>query len=377
MRLSVKREEFLRILRDVQGAVQPRSTMPILSHVKIESGEAELRLTATDMALAASEAEGIESSASAQVLEAGSLTAPAAQLSNIIQKLPEKCEIIIAKEGEDFVTVKSRSSKFKLRSLPVSDFPSIDEPKNPTTFGIAAAALTRLFAQTAFSMSRDEIRYYLNGVYLHAAEDKGGKVLRSVATDGHRMAISQLPAPAGSEKMAAGIIPAKAVKEFASLFSDKKGDMEVAISKNLASFSMGKVRLITRLIEGSFPEYGKVVPEEKGQASLTVNAADLAKMVERVCAVSDEPIRAISVTLEGGRVRLEVAAPDNAAASDSMDVKHRGDMRIGFNSQYLLDVLRQIEGGEAHLSLNGDSKPSRISAQGKDNPLYILMPMRI
>lgn len=378
MRLSVKREEFLRILRDVQGAVQPRSTIPILSHVKIECGtDGEIRLTATDMGLSASEAAAIESSASAKVIKGGALTAPAGQLANIVQKLAEKAELIIEKEGEDFVVIKSANSEFRLRSLPVGDFPKIDEPKDPTEFKLATESLAELFAQTAFSMSRDEIRYYLNGVYFHIAESEGKKVLRSVATDGHRMAIAQLAAPKGSSKMEAGIVPSKAVREFKNLFGGKKGEIEVAISKNLVRFSQGKVRLVTRLVEGSFPEYAKIIPPEEGKASIEVVAADLAKMVERVCAVSDEPIRAVGIAIKDGELKLSVTAPDNASSSDSMAVKNRGEMKIGFNSHYLLDILRQLEGGTVNMSLNGDSKPSRITAAGKSNPLYILMPMRI
>lgn len=380
MHLSVKKEDFLKVLQDVRGAVQPRSTIPILSHVKIDSADKDggsIRLTATDMGLSASETATIDSSTAAKVVKGGSLTAPASQLANIVQRLPEKAEVDILKEAEDFVLVKSGRSEFKLRSLPVGDFPNIEDPKNPTTFKIKASELAGLFSQTAFSMSRDEIRYYLNGVYLHVAESEGKKVLRAVATDGHRMAISQIPAPKGSEGMAAGIVPSKAVREFEHLFGSRKGDAEVAISKNSVGFFADEVRLITRLVEGSFPEYVKVVPPKEGKAELVVDARELSQMVQRVTAVSDEPIKALGVNIAGNHMELTVSAPDNASSSDSTSVKHKGEMKIGFNAQYLLDILRQIEKGSVQMSLNGDSKPSRINAEGRENPLYVLMPMRI
>ena len=376
MKISIKREQFLQILRDVQGAVQPRSTIPILSHVKIEATPQDMRLTATDMGLSASEYLEIKTTTNAKITEDGAITAPARQLANILEQLGEKAEVLLESHGEDFLRIKAGSSEFNLRSLPVEDFPKVDEPKDATAFEVEAKSLRELFAKTAFSMSKDEIRYYLNGVYLHPVEEEGKKLLRAVATDGHRMALAQIACPKGADKLPSGIIPSKTVREFDRLFTNAKGSLKMEVSKTLVSFKMGSVSLVSRLVEGSFPDYGKVIPAKKGEAELKVDSATLAQMIDRVCAISEEPIKAVKMELTKGVMKLSVAAADNASSVDSMKADHSSDIAVGFNSQYLLDILRQEE-GEMDISLNGDSKPTRISPKKSTDVLYILMPMRV
>jgi len=377
MKISIKREQLLEILRDVQGAVQARSTIPILSHVKIEASEDKMRLTATDMGISATEHLEITTTTdSVKVEEGGAITAPAQQLNNILEKMEKDSTVLLEKKDDSFLNIKSGNSQFNLRSLPVDDFPKVDEPKEPVVFKIATKEFQRLLTKTSFSMSKDEIRYYLNGVYLHHIEEDGKPLLRAVATDGHRMALAHTDAPKGADKLPSCIIPAKAVREMDRLFVIAKEEIEIAISKTLISFTMGTAKLVSRLVEGSFPDYGKVIPDPNGAAEVEVDSGELITMIERVCAVSDEPIKAVKTEIKNGEMSLSVAAADNANAQDKMKVKHKNDIAVGFNSQYLLEILRQEE-GTIHISLNGDSKPTRITSKNKNNLLYVLMPMRV
>lgn len=376
MKLTIARSSFLKSLGHVQSVVERRNTIQILSNVLIVADKGRVSLTATDLDM-----EIVEATA-ADVVTAGGTTVPAHMLYDIVRKLPEDSQIELELPGGDpRVTVRAGRSKFGLASLPREDFPELSAGDLPHRFSLEPDALRRLIDRTRFAISMEETRYYLNGIYLHIAEDNSGdgagKVFRAVATDGHRLARYQIPCPEGAEGMAGVILPRKAVIELRKLLDSAEGVVDVAFSDTKAQFQFGDVKLTSKLIDGTFPDYDRVIPKDNDKV-MQVNAGMFTDAVDRVSTISTERTRAVKLALEEERLILSVTNPDSGTATEEIAVDYSvAPLEVGFNARYLMDITTQLQGEDARFLLSDANSPCVIRDAGDEQSLYVLMPMRV
>ena len=373
MKFSISRADLLRSLNHVHSVVERRNTIPILSNVLIQASDNALSLNTTDMDL-----EVVESVA-ATIEEPGSTTVPAHTLYDIVRKLSDDATITFTlPTGETTMTVVSGNSNFRLGCLPIEDFPKINANDDlPFTFSLPAADLRTLIDRTRFAISNEETRHYLNGIYLHQAENNGIKVLRAVATDGHRLARYEMPLPADAEGLPGIIIPRKTIAEIRKLIEEAADSIQIGLSETKIKISFDHIILTSKLIDGTFPDYQRVIPEGNTRV-LEVNPSLLSKAVDRVSTVSTEKTRAIKLTLNGKQITLSANSPDSGSATEEINANFDSDpMEIGFNSAYLIDVTRQLGEEGCRMYLNDSASPMIIQGSDDDSALYVLMPMRV
>jgi DNA polymerase-3 subunit beta len=275
------------------------------------------------------------------------------------------------------LTIRAGRSRFTLQTLPESDFPDLAAGEMTHTFKLAAADLKRLIDKTQFAISTEETRYYLNGIYLHSAGSASAPALRAVATDGHRLAQVELSLPDGANGMPGIIIPRKTVGEMQRLIEDTESEVTIELSPGKIRFSLGEVVLTSKLIDGTFPDYGRVIPVGNDK-ELVVDKKEFEQAVDRVSTVSSERGRAVKLSLTNGRLMLSVTNPDSGSATEEVEVEYAADpLDIGFNSRYLLDIAAQIEGEAAVLKLADPGSPTLIQDKDSKGALYVLMPMRV
>ena len=372
MKVTVERAELLKSLGHVHRVVERRNTIPILANVLIKADKGKLSLKATDLDL-----EVIDSVA-AEVSPGGATTVPAHMFYEIVRKLPEGAQIVIEGSGDRAVlSLRAGRSRFTLQTLPESDFPDLAAGEMTHSFKLAAADLKRLIDKTQFAISTEETRYYLNGIYLHTAGTAKAATLRAVATDGHRLAQVELPLPQGAAGMPGIIVPRKTVGEVQRLIETGEGEVAIELSAGKIRFSIGDVVLTSKLIDGTFPDYARVIPANNDK-SLIVDKKDFEAAVDRVSTVSSERGRAVKLSISGGRLVLSVTNPDSGSATEEIEVEYESDpLDIGFNSRYLLDIAAQIEGEVAVLKLADPGSPTLIQDKDAKGALYVLMPMRV
>jgi DNA polymerase-3 subunit beta len=372
MKVTVERTELLKSLGHVHRVVERRNTIPILANVLIKADKGRLSLKATDLDL-----EVIDSVA-AEVSPGGATTVPAHMFYEIVRKLPEGAQIVLEGSGDRAVlSLRAGRSRFTLQTLPESDFPDLAAGEMTHLFKLAAADLKRLIDKTQFAISTEETRYYLNGIYLHTAETAKAATLRAVATDGHRLAQVELPLPPGAAGMPGIIVPRKTVGEVQRLIETREGEVGIELSGGKIRFSIGDVVLTSKLIDGTFPDYARVIPANNDK-SLIVDKKDFEAAVDRGSTVSSERGRAVKLSISSGRLVLSVTNPDSGSATEELEVKYESDpLDIGFNSRYLLDIAAQIEGEVAVLKLADPGSPTLIQDKDAKGALYVLMPMRV
>lgn len=372
MKVTVERAELLKSLSHVHRVVERRNTIPILANVLMRSGPNGLALKATDLDL-----EVVES-LPAEIAQPGATTVPAHVLYDIVRKLPEGAQVLLEAGGErGTLLVRAGRARFTLQTLPETDFPDLAAGEFTHTFTLKSAELRRLVDKTQFAISTEETRYYLNGIYLHVTEVKGASVLRAVATDGHRLAQAELAAPDGTGKLPGVIIPRKTVAEVQKLLEDKEAEVCVSLSTTKIRVEVGAIVLTSKLIDGTFPDYGRVIPSGNDKV-LVVDRAEFAAAVDRVSTVSSDRGRAVKLALSDGRLVLSVSNPDSGSATEELEVEYAAEpLEIGFNSRYLLDIAAQIEGDTAHLKLADSGSPTLVHDSAKSDALYVLMPMRV
>lgn len=374
MKLTIERAALLKSLGHVQSVVERRNTIPILSNVLIRAGDGQLALTATDMDLEIAE------SVPAEVGTSGATTVPAHTLYDIVRKLPEgsQVELSLDQGGETAVlTLRAGRSRFQLGCLPVEDFPSMSGGDQLHGFTSTANDLKMLIDRTRFAISTDEARYYLQGIYLHASTANDLPVLRAVATDGHRLARADLALPAGAEGMPGVIVPRKTVTELRKLIDDVPEEIAVALSDSKIRFTFDSVVLTSKLIDGTFPDYERVIPANNTRL-MEVDSRSFAQAVDRVSTISAEKSRAVKLALNGGTLTLSANSPDHGNASEELEVGYQDEpLEIGFNARYLLDITQQIEGDGARFAMADAASPTIVQDVADASALYVLMPMRV
>ena len=375
MKATIERAKLLRCLSHVQSVVERRNTIPILSNVLLEaSSDGQVKIMATDLDL-----QVIESIDAASVDSPGAITVSAHLLFDIARKLPDGTRVDL-ETADNRMTVKAGRSRFQLPTLPRDDFPTIVEGDLPTSFEIPAQTFAELIDRTRFAISTEETRYYLNGIFLHVSDDDG-PVLKAAATDGHRLARFTLPRPDGAEGMPDVIVPRKAVAELRKLLEESlDGNVLVDLSASKIRFTLGGeggVVLTSKLIDGTFPDYSRVIPTGNDKL-LKVDPKSFFAGVDRVATIATEKTRAGKMGLDTDKVTLSVTSPDNGTAAEEVPASYSSaGMEIGFNANYLKDILGQIDGDTVELHLADPGAPTLIRKDEKSPALYVLMPMRV
>ena len=384
MKVTVERAALLKSLGHVHRVVERRNTIPILSNVLVRAESEGLRLKATDLDMEVTE------TIPADVSRPGATTMPAHVIYDVIRKLPEGAQVALEMANDSGpIQIRSGRSRFTLQTLPESDFPDLAAGDLPCRFQLLAADLKRLIDKTQFAISTEETRYYLNGIFFHTVEagSGAGTMLRAVATDGHRLARVEMPAPQGAEGMPGVIVPRKAVAEIQKLVEDGGASIGVELSpaKIRLTFngqaggdpSARGVVLTSKLIDGTFPDYQRVIPSGNDKR-LIVEREDFAKAVDRVSTISSERGRAVKLALGDGRLTLTVNNPDSGNATEELDADYEApSLDIGFNARYLLDIAAQLEGDTAVFRLADPGSPTLIQDREGAPALYVLMPMRV
>lgn len=365
MKVSATREHLLEALQSVIGVVERRQTMPILSNVLLSARDSRLRITGTDL-----EVE-LVAAGEVNVQQAGDITVPGRKLLDIVRTFPDKTNISLSREGEK-VLLRGGRSRFTLSSLPASEFPVIEDINAQHSLTIRAHDCRRLIDKTHFAMAQQDVRYYLNGTLL----ETDGKALRAVATDGHRLAWAEAPLNGRSRELEQIIVPRKGVLELQRLL-DGEGEIEIAIGTNHIRVQIGEVRFTSKLIDGKFPEYGRVIPTDPPRI-MTAQRDALRAALQRTSILSNEKYRGVRLTFAAGLLTVEAHNPEQEQAEDQMEVGFSGEeLEIGFNVSYLLDALAAIESETVEVALTDANSSCLIRAPGDTTVKYVVMPMRL
>lgn len=372
MKLSIERSALLKAVGQAQSVVERRNTIPILANVLIEAEGDQASFRATDLDIE------VVDEAPAKVERAGATTVNAVTLHEIVRKLPDGSLVTLTDDGASGrLTVEAGRSNFSLATLPREDFPVMATSEYEANFVCAAPVLRRLFDKSKFAISTEETRYYLNGVYMHIADANGGQVLRCVATDGHRLARIDADLPAGAEGLPGVIVPRKTVGELRKLLDDDEAEIAVSVSETKIRFAAPGITLTSKVIDGTFPDYTRVIPSGNTRR-LEVDAAEFAKAVDRVATVSSERSRAVKLSLDEDRLVLSVNAPDSGAAEEELAVAYGDDaLEIGFNAKYLLEIASQVDRENAVFLFNSSGDPTLMREGNDETAVYVVMPMRV
>ena len=372
MKVTIERSVLLKALGHVHRIVERRNTIPILANVLIEAKDGKLALKSTDLDLEAAE------SIPADVAQSGATTVPAHVIYDIVRKLPEGAQASLETTGDaGQLVLRAGRSRFTLQALPASDFPDLTAGEFSHRFAIPAAELKRLIENTQFAISTEETRYYLNGIYLHATKADEVPVIRAVATDGHRLARVEMVLPEGAAGMPGVIIPRKTVLELRKLIEEGENEVQIALSETKIRFVLGEATLTSKLIDGTFPDYDRVIPVNNDKV-LEVDCKSFAEAVDRVSTISTEKSRAVKLTIENGGLKVSATSPENGTAEEELEVRYLfGPLEIGFNSRYLLDITEQIGGEGVQFKMSDAGSPTIVLDSADRSSLYVLMPMRV
>lgn len=372
MLITLPRAALFAALGQVKAVVERRNTIPILSNVRLDADRTGLTLTATDLDI---EAKARIDGAPETI---GATTVHAAMLFDIVRKMPDKEAIaLVLDEAGTTLVVKAGRSRFVLPALPAADFPDISAGAFDHRFALPAATLKRLIDKTEFAISHEETRYYLNGVYLHPAEGDDGPVLRAVATDGHRLARAETLLPEGAAGMAGIIVPAKAVARLRVIAEGHEGDVTIETSATKIRATAGGVVLTSKLIDGTFPDYERVIPRGNGNR-LTVDRAVIGAAIDRVSTLASGKGRAVKLDIEAGRVTMRVVNADAGSAEETIDAELAGTpLEIGFNSAYFGEILSVLGSERVVIALGNAGAPILITNPLDASTETVLMPMRV
>jgi len=367
MKITVEQSTLLKALSHTQSIVERRQTIPILANVLLETTGDFVSLKATDNELEIAE------KIPAKVEEEGAVTIPAHKLYDIVRRLPDGAELSLTySEETNQVNLSAGRAKFALASIAPEGFPSMAREETPFSFDLSAEQLLGLINQTSFAVSVEETRYNLNGIYLH----EKNKELLAVATDGHRLACTKIVLPEGAKDIPGVIIPRKTIGEVAKLAGESVETVHISLSANQIRFKMNDVELSSRLVDGTYPDYEKVIPANNDK-TLEADAKALANVIERVSVVSEKS-RGIKLSLRENLLQVSATAVDEGSAEDELDAVYTGEeLDIGFNFRYLLDILAQIKGQNVKMLLQDGVSPVILQDAADSSSLFVLMPMRV
>ena len=372
MKFSIERGDLLKAVGQAQSVVERRNTIPILANVLIEAEGDTVSFRATDLDIE------VVDEAPAKVERAGATTVSAVLLHEIVRKLPDGALVTLTDDGASGrMTVEAGRSNFTLATLPREDFPVMASAEYEANFVAKAPVLRRLFDKSKFAISTEETRYYLNGVYMHVADSGGKQVLRCVATDGHRLARIDADLPDGAEGLPGVIVPRKTVGELRKLLDNDETEIAVSVSETKVRFAAPGITLTSKVIDGTFPDYTRVIPGGNTRR-LEVDAAEFAQAVDRVATVSSERSRAVKMSLDEDRLVLSVNAPDSGAAEEELAVAYADEaLDIGFNAKYLLEIASQVDRENAVFLFNSSGDPTLMREGNDESAVYVVMPMRV
>ena len=375
MEFKINSTDLLKALSHIHGIVEVRHTLPILSNIILEAKDDKLILSSTNLDIYCSD------KIKAEVLKSGEISVSAVTFFEIIKRLPSGSEVLmIMEEGENEIRLTCGRSKFNLSTLKTDDFPIISDSDLSTNFVLSADELIRIIDKTKFAVSNEETRYYLNGIFLHKAERNSIQFLRAVATDGHRLAQYDIPLPQGAEDITGIIIPKKTIYELRKVLDDANGDVSVSLNENKIKFSFNDLKVVSKVIDGTFPDYTKVIPQ-KNDKNFKTNNSDLKNAIDRVSAVAaneESKSKAIKFCIENNSLSLSVESQSKGSANEIIDVNYSGDkVDIGFNSKYIIDICNEVDGDEISISLSDSISPAIILDKTDENLFFVLMPMRI
>src|ERR1700724_2154013 len=365
MKLTAEREKLLTPLQAVIGVVERRQTMPVLANVLLGVRQGHLSIAATDL-----EVE-LVAGTDVAVQDSGDITVPGRKFLDILRALPEKLSVSLTVEAEK-VVIKAGRSRFSLSTLPAAEFPVIDDINSQQTVQVPRKELLRLLEKTHFSMAQQDLRYYLNGMLLEI----DGQLLRAVATDGHRLALCETSLDAKAKVSQQVIVPRKGVLELQRVLTDE-GVADLAIGTNHVRAQIGEVRFTSKLIDGRFPEYSRVIPAAPA-AAIRADRDLLRQALQRTAILSNEKYRGIRINVRNNAITVQAHNPEQEEAEEEIEVGYDGgDLEVGFNSNYLLDALAAIDGQDVELGLTDTNSSCLIRSPGNASARYVVMPMRL
>ncbi len=375
MEFKINSSDLLKALSHIHGIVEVRHTLPILSNIILKAKDNELTLSSTNLDIYC--ADKIK----AEVSIAGEISVSAVTFFEIVKRLPSGSEVVMTmEEGENEIILKCGRSKFNLSTLKTDDFPIISDNDLSTNFVLSADELIRIIDKTKFAVSNEETRYYLNGIFLHKADRNSIQFLRAVATDGHRLAQYDIPLPQGAEEITGIIIPKKTIFELRKVLDDANGDVSISLNENKIKFTFNDLKIISKVIDGTFPDYTKVIPQNNNK-NFKTNNNELKNAIDRVSAVAaneESKSKAIKLSLEDNKLNLSVESQSKGSANEILDISYDGDkVEIGFNSKYIIDICNEVDGEEVDISLLDSVSPAIILDKTDENLFFVLMPMRI
>ena len=366
MKFSIQREAFLKPLQQVIGVVERRQTLPVLGNVLLTTTKKNIRLTATDL-----EVE-LQAQVAVAVAETGDITLPARKLLDICRTLPEEAQIDISLK-KDRCYITSGKSRFTLSTLPADEFPVVDRIKSARKFSIVEKDLHGLIEHTAFAMAQQDVRYYLNGLMLEAADG----VLRAVATDGHRLAMCELAMDVADNSGPQVIVPRKGVQELHRLLDENDSTLQVEIGDNHIRIITGELRFTSKLIDGRFPDYTRVIPKSTDKRVL-INRDQLRQALTRTSILSNEKYRGIRLDVSKNNIKIQAHNPEQEEAVEEIEARYEGEsIVVGFNVTYLLDVLNVIATEDVELQMSDANSSALINNPGGQDCRYVVMPMRL
>lgn len=371
MKLTIPRETLSPALAALSRVVERRNTIPVLSNILLRAEGQRLTLRATDLDIEA------QTSLPCEIEAEGAVTVPAHTLADIIRKLPAEAQVTLQQEGEAKMILRSGRSRFTMNTLPESDFPNITTGELSHRFALPAKTLAEMIASVDFAISTEETRYYLNGIHLHAMQGQDGPVLRAVATDGHRLSRLEMLAPEGADGMPNVIVPRKTVGELARLAKEHDGEVVLELSTTKIRATLGETTLTSKLIDGTYPDYQRVIPAGNDKLA-TLDREAFKQAIDRVATISSERGRAVKLALSEAALALSVTNPDSGEAREELEPDYAGAaIEIGFNARYLLDVLGVLDGDSIQMKLADSGSPAIFQKRDGDPLLVVLMPMRV
>ena len=367
MKFTTDREALLRPLQLVTGVVERRQTLPVLANLLVVARDGALTLTGTDL-----EVELVAREGDVAIEQEGEATIPARKLADIWRSLPEGAKVTVEVTG-DRAVIRSGRSRFSLAILPAADFPKVESGAEDVEFQVLQADFRKLLDQVSFSMAQQDVRYFLNGMLLEVTPQH----IRTVATDGHRLAMATLTGTGGGSERVQAIVPRKGVLEMSRLLDGNDGSVTLQLGPNHLQLSAGSFRLTTKLVDGKFPDYEKVVPKDLNR-SITGDRNTLKQAFSRASILSNEKYRGVRLIIDNDLLTIQANNPEQEEAEEQVAVDYQGErIEIGFNVSYLQDVLSVLDTEQIQLSVSDANSSALIEGMGKEDAVYVVMPMRL